>query len=103
MRRLSAHAGDVGIHAGRDRRNVPESAGCRETGEVSALGGRYVQERRLPLAVNRGYSVTAALIERVQRGDWDPDHHDDDRQSRDALAARGYWQAFQKVKETVAK
>jgi hypothetical protein len=50
-----------------------------------------------------GYSVTPALIERVHRGDWDPDHHDDDRQSRDALAARGYWQAFQKVKETVGE
>jgi fido (protein-threonine AMPylation protein) len=50
-----------------------------------------------------GYSVTPALIERVQRGDWDPDHHDDDRESRDALAARGYWQAFQKVKETVGE
>jgi hypothetical protein len=50
-----------------------------------------------------GYSVTPALIERVQRGDWDPDRHDDDRQSRDALAARGYWQAFQKVKETVGE
>jgi fido (protein-threonine AMPylation protein) len=50
-----------------------------------------------------GYSVTPALIERVQRGDWDPDRHDDDRESRDALAARGYWQAFQKVKETVGK
>ena len=50
-----------------------------------------------------GYSVTPALIERVQRGDWDPDHHDDDRQSRDALAARGYWQAFQKVKDTVGE
>jgi hypothetical protein len=49
-----------------------------------------------------GYSVTPALIGRVQRGDWDPDHHDHDRESRDALAARGYWQAFQKVKETVA-
>jgi hypothetical protein len=50
-----------------------------------------------------GYSVTPALIERVQRGDWDPDHHDADRQSQDALAARGYWQAFQKVKETVSE
>src|SRR5437867_2265792 len=49
-----------------------------------------------------GYSVTLALIERVQRGDWDPDHHDSDRRNRDALAARGYWQAFQKVKATVA-
>jgi hypothetical protein len=50
-----------------------------------------------------GYSVTPALIERVQQGDWDPAHHDDDRQNRDALAARGYWQAFQKVKETVGE
>jgi hypothetical protein len=50
-----------------------------------------------------GYSVTPALIERVQRGGWDPDHHDADRQSRDALAARGYWQAFQKVKETLGE
>lgn len=50
-----------------------------------------------------GYSVTPALIERVQRGDWDPEHHDDDRQNRNALAARGYWQAFGKVKQTVAE
>jgi fido (protein-threonine AMPylation protein) len=50
-----------------------------------------------------GYSVTPALIERVQRGDWDPDRHDDDRQSRDALAARGYWQAYRKVKQTVGE
>lgn len=50
-----------------------------------------------------GYSVTPALIEKVQRGDWDPDHHDDDRKNRDALAARGYWQAFQSVKATVER
>jgi fido (protein-threonine AMPylation protein) len=50
-----------------------------------------------------GYSVTPALIERVRQGDWDPDHHDDDRKNRDALAARGYWQAFQLVKGTVAE
>jgi fido (protein-threonine AMPylation protein) len=48
-----------------------------------------------------GYSVTPALIERVRQGDWDPDHHDDDRKNRDTLAARGYWQAFQLVKGTV--
>ena len=50
-----------------------------------------------------GYSVTPALIERVQRGDWDPDHHEDDRKNRNALAARGYWQAFQSVKASVEK
>jgi Protein of unknown function (DUF1488)/Fic/DOC family len=49
-----------------------------------------------------GYSVTPALIERVRGGGWDPEHHEDDRKSRDALAARGYWEAFQKVRATVA-
>jgi len=48
-----------------------------------------------------GYSVTPAVIERVRKGDWDPEHDDDDRKSRDALAARGYWQAFQLVKKAV--
>ncbi len=47
--------------------------------------------------------MTLQLIERVQAGNWDPDHHDDDRKNRDALAARGYWQAFQKVKGAVAE
>lgn len=50
-----------------------------------------------------GYSVTPELIARVQQGNWNPEHHDDDRRSRDALAARGYWQAFQRVKETVSE
>jgi fido (protein-threonine AMPylation protein) len=50
-----------------------------------------------------GYRVTPEMIERVQAGDWDPDNHDADRQSRDALAARGYWQAFQLVRDDVAK
>jgi fido (protein-threonine AMPylation protein) len=50
-----------------------------------------------------GYSVTPALIDRVRQGDWDPEHHEADRQSSDALAARGYWQAFQVVKKTVAE
>jgi hypothetical protein len=50
-----------------------------------------------------GYSVTPVLIERVRGGGWDPDHHDDDRKNRDALAARGYWQAFQLVKDAVAE
>ena len=48
-----------------------------------------------------GYSVSAELIERVRAGNWAPDHFDSDRQSRDALAARGYWQAFQIVKANV--
>ena len=49
-----------------------------------------------------GYSVTPDLIDRVRQGGWNPEMDEKDRQSRDALAARGYWQAFQKVKDSVS-
>lgn len=50
-----------------------------------------------------GYSVTPALVERVRQGGWDPKHDAGDRRNRDALAARGYWQAFQLVRKGVEK
>jgi fido (protein-threonine AMPylation protein) len=50
-----------------------------------------------------GYRVTPELIERVRSGSWNPDGTDTDRRDRDALAARGYWQAFQTVKSAVAQ
>jgi Fic family protein len=48
-----------------------------------------------------GYRVTPELIERVRSGTWDPEQSEEDKKSRDALAARGYWQAFRKVKAAV--
>jgi hypothetical protein len=50
-----------------------------------------------------GYRVTPELIERVRAGAWNPEAHEADRKSRDALAARGYWQAFQSVKKAIAQ
>jgi fido (protein-threonine AMPylation protein) len=50
-----------------------------------------------------GYTVTPELIERVRAGNWNPDGNEADRNNRDALAARGYWQAFQQVKGAVSK
>ncbi len=46
-----------------------------------------------------GYRVTPQLIERVRTGAWNPQEILEDRESRDAMAARGYWLAFQRVKE----
>jgi fido (protein-threonine AMPylation protein) len=50
-----------------------------------------------------GYSVTPELIDRVRTGAWNPDEDQADRENRDALAARGYWQAFQEVERSVAE
>jgi len=48
-----------------------------------------------------GYRVSLELIERVRSGNWNPDTNPDDQKHKDALAARGYWQAYQKVHGSV--
>jgi hypothetical protein len=39
----------------------------------------------------------------VQSGAWNPDDDENDREQRNALAARGYWQAYQVVQESLEK
>lgn len=50
-----------------------------------------------------GYRVSEELIERVRSGGWNPEVNRKDKEYADALAARGYWQAFQVVKKSVEK
>ncbi len=50
-----------------------------------------------------GYQVSAELIEKVRSGQWGPDAFEDDRSQGNALAARGYWQAFQAVEKSLVK
>jgi hypothetical protein len=83
--------------------NFPEAPGLPEDkgSYLESVEDIYKSDAYHSLSIE-GYSVTPALIERVQQGSWDPGHHEEDRKNRDALAARGYWQAFQKVKEAIA-
>ena len=50
-----------------------------------------------------GYRVSLELIERVRSGNWNLDQLGGDQEERNALAARGYWQAFQLVRDDVGK
>lgn len=50
-----------------------------------------------------GYQVTPELIQRVATGEWNPTSEPTDRDSQNPLAARGYWLAFQRVRETVRR
>ncbi len=63
---------------------------------------RYVSDAYNSLSIE-GYRVTDELIERVARGDWDPDGDPEHDKTRDALAARGYFQAFHAVKDSIGK
>ena len=60
----------------------------------------YVMDAYHSLSIE-GYRVSAELIERVRMGTWSPDNDKQDREHRNALAARGYYDAFQSVKLSV--
>lgn len=61
---------------------------------------RYVADAYNSLSIE-GYQVTDALIERVAKNGWSPEDNPEDKANRDAMAARGYYQAFQAVKQTI--
>jgi hypothetical protein len=60
----------------------------------------YVTDAYNSLSIE-GYRVSEDLIDRVRLGNWDPETIKGDREHHDALAARGYWQSFQLVKDSV--
>lgn len=61
----------------------------------------YVTDAYHSLSIE-GYRVDREMIEKVRKGNWNPDTDKKDREHRDALAARGYWQAYQAVRESLA-
>jgi hypothetical protein len=69
---------------------------------LKAADDNYVTDAYHSLSIE-GYRVSPDLIERVRGGEWNPDKNEDDLETHDALAARGYWQAYQAVRESVRK
>jgi hypothetical protein len=61
----------------------------------------YVTDAYHSLSIE-GYQVSEELIRRVRDSTWNPDG-EEDREHRNALAARGYHDAFQVVKDSVRK
>lgn len=50
-----------------------------------------------------GYQVDDDLIARVKNNNWNPDIHPQDLQDRNALAARGYYEASLEVKKSILR
>ncbi|MDE0692291.1 MAG: Fic family protein [Gammaproteobacteria bacterium] len=67
---------------------------------LERVSAAYLDDAYHSLSIE-GYQVSPELIERVRAGAWDPGTDAMDRRQRDALAARGYWQAFQSVQESL--
>ena len=67
--------------------------------EIEAL---YQHDAYHSLSIE-GYEVTPELIERVRTGGWNPDAVQSDAEQRNAMAAKGYFDAFSVVCESVQK
>lgn len=67
---------------------------------LKGVADAYVTDAYHSLSIE-GYQVSAGLIERVRSGAWDPDGDDRDRERRSAMAARGYFQAFEAVQGSI--
>lgn len=50
-----------------------------------------------------GYQVTPAMIEKIASGLWNPDKDENDANQQNALAAKGYLNAFHRVQEGIKK
>jgi hypothetical protein len=69
---------------------------------LKAADDIYVTDAYHSLSIE-GYRVSPELLERVCSGEWNPDKNENDREHRNALAARGYWQAYQVVRKSLRK
>lgn len=69
-------------------------------GYLQLVEESYIKDAYNSLSIE-GYRVSEALIKKVYMGRWSPTTSQNDREHYDALAARGYWQAYQKVKQSI--
>lgn len=83
--------------------NLPQAPGIPDGHQafLKEIDDIYITDAYHSLSIER-YRVTPELIARVSSGEWNSEEHEEDHRQRDAMAARGYYQAFLKVKETIA-
>lgn len=68
--------------------------------ELKEVEDNYADDAYNSLSIE-GYRVTTELIEKVKSGNWNSIDNEADQEARNAMAARGYYQAFQVVKESI--
>jgi hypothetical protein len=85
-------------------RNFPKAPGLPQNHEtyMKLVEDIYITDAYHSLSIEK-YRVSPELIERVRSGEWDLEKNEDDKRQRDAMAARGYWQATQKVRESIRR
>jgi len=63
---------------------------------INSIQETHVQDAYHSLSIE-GYQVTEELIEKIEKGLWDPENVEADKKQKDAMAAKGYFEAFKTV------
>jgi Fic/DOC family len=83
----------------------PEPPGMnpgKEERVIKIILERYKQDAYHSLSIE-GYEVTEDLIQKIEQGNWSPEINPKDHEQIDAMAAKGYHDAFQRVLVSVRK
>lgn len=68
---------------------------------LAMMDATYIKDSYNSLSIE-GYKITEGLLEKVRRGDWDPKNDEHDNERKNALAARGYYQAYQLLRDSIS-
>ncbi len=82
--------------------NFPKTIGLPDNIDdyLKQVEDSYSEDAYHSLSIE-GYLVTPELIERVRSGNWNPDKNKKDIEQKNAMAARGYYLAFQEVRKSI--
>ncbi len=69
---------------------------------LTSVKEQFVNDAYNSLSIE-GYQVTEELIKQIAEGKWNPQQSASDKEQYNALAAKGYWQAFQAVLKSIEK
>jgi fido (protein-threonine AMPylation protein) len=69
---------------------------------IKVIQETYKQDAYHSLSIE-GYQVTEELISKIESGEWDPENIEADKKQTDAMAAKGYHNAFKAVIQSVIK
>jgi len=67
---------------------------------IESIESIYAQDAYHSLSIE-GYQVSERLIEKIASGNWRPEQNEEDFQQKNAMAAKGYYEAFKVVKKTI--
>lgn len=81
---------------------IPRRAPLDKKALEADIAARYVADAYHSLSIE-GYRVSAELIEKVHNGDWNPITSPADRQTQDAMAAKGYAETHKRIRELIGQ